>query len=44
MKELFFKEGIPEKWNKIPPAAKQAETAKTFRNAYQKHRLPEATA
>jgi hypothetical protein len=40
----FFSQRVPESWNKLPPALKQATTAKAFRNAYQKHRQTEATA
>ena len=36
--------GVPEDWNKIPPVVKNAETVKAFRNAFRKHRLPEAAA
>lgn len=44
VRKNFFSQRVPEKWNRIPPAVKQAPTAKAFRNAYQKHRLTEATA
>ncbi len=39
-----FSQRVPESWNKIPPALKQATTAKAFRNAYQKHKQTGASA
>jgi hypothetical protein len=42
VRKNFFSQRVPESWNKIPPALKQATPA--FRNAYQKHRETEATA
>ncbi len=44
VRKNFFSQRVPEDWNKIPPVVKKAETAKAFRNAYRKHRLPEAAA
>jgi hypothetical protein len=44
VRKNFSPQRVPESWNKIPPALKQATTAKAFRNAYQKHRQTEATA
>jgi hypothetical protein len=43
VRKNFFSQRVPESWNKIPPALKQATTAKAFRNAYQntgKRELP----
>ncbi len=44
VRKNFFTQQVPDDWNKIPPLVKDAETAKAFRNAYRKHRLPEAAA
>jgi hypothetical protein len=44
VRKKFFPQRVPDDWNKIPPVVKIAETAKAFRNAYRKHRLPEAAA
>jgi hypothetical protein len=44
VRKNFFSQRVPEDWNKIPPVVKNAETVKAFRNAYRKHRLPEAAA
>ncbi len=44
VRKNFFSQRVPEDWNKIPPEVKNAETVKAFRNAYRKHRLPEAAA
>ena len=34
----FFSQRVPEQWNKIPPALKQAKTAAAFRIGYREHR------
>ena len=34
----FFSQRVPEQWNKIPPALKQAKTAAAFRFGYREHR------
>ncbi len=44
VRKNFFSQRVPEDWNRIPPMVKNAETVKAFRNAYRKHRLPEAAA
>jgi hypothetical protein len=44
VRKNFFSQRVPESLNKIPPALKQATTAKAFHNAYQKHGQTEATA
>jgi hypothetical protein len=44
VRKHFFSQQVPEDWNKIPPVVKNLETAKAFRNAYQKHRLPSIPA
>ncbi len=44
VRKNFFSQRVPESWNKILLALKQATTAKTFGNAYQKHKQTEATA
>ena len=44
VRKNFFSQRLPESWNKIPPALKQATTAKAFRNAYQKHKQTGASA
>ncbi len=44
VRKNFFSQRVPESWNKIPLALKQATTAKAFRNAYHKHRQTGASA
>jgi len=44
VRKNFFSQRVPEDWNRIPPVVKNAETVKAFRNAYRKHRHPEAAA
>jgi hypothetical protein len=44
VRKHFFSQRAPEEWKEIPPVVKNIENANAFRNAYRKHRLPEAAA